>query len=117
MARRARGTLWWLPRVLGILYILFISLFAFDVPILSIGFLMHMLPSLLLVVALVIGWRWPIVGGWIFLMMGIAFVFFFNTYRQILSLLLISGPPIVLGVLFLAEGHKGQGRKVTTAKK
>jgi hypothetical protein len=57
-------------RLVAILGICFISLFALDVfgsglppAEIAIGLVMHLLPSLGLIVVLVLAWRWPLAGG------------------------------------------------------
>jgi len=57
--------LFWLPRILCIIAILFISLFALDAfqPDLTIwqqleAFLMHLIPSFILLILLLIAWKW-----------------------------------------------------------
>jgi len=62
--RASFGFCYWLPRILCILAILFISLFALDSfdPELSLykqlsGFLMHMIPSFILVALLIVAWK------------------------------------------------------------
>jgi hypothetical protein len=62
---------YWLPRVLCILAILFISLFALDSfsPELTFwqqiaAFLMHLIPSFILTALLLIAWKWEYIGGY-----------------------------------------------------
>jgi hypothetical protein len=104
-----------LPRILGILYILFISMFAFDafaekVPFLRqfAGFIIHMIPSLLLTVTLIAAWKYPLIGGIIFLLICVGFTIFFHTYRHLAGILLISGPVFLIGVLFLISWYISQ---------
>jgi hypothetical protein len=57
--------LFWASRILGILFTIFVSLFSLDVfemgggfwAILG-GFLMHNLATIVMIIALVLGWRW-----------------------------------------------------------
>lgn len=67
----------WAPRILGILSIIFISLFALDafqegVPIsqMLLGFGIHLIPSILLLIFLLIAWKWELVGGIIFILIS-----------------------------------------------
>ena len=100
----------WTPRILTILFILFISLFALDVfaegykwyEVLAALF-MHLIPSIALLIALIIAWRWPGIGGLLFLVITASFIFFFKLYREWNIALLIAGPPLLVGVLFLAD--------------
>ena len=110
---------YWLPRIICILAILFISMFAADsfVPGLNIwrqlgSFLIHLIPSLVLTAILVIAWKWEFVGGIIFVIIGLGlspFIFRHN-YNMNQSipmslgiLLMITFPFIVVGVLFLID--------------
>jgi len=111
MQNRRKKILYWLPRIVAILFILFISMFAFDVfseysllGEILVALFMHLVPSFFLVAAAVIAWRWPIVGGVLFIVLGLFSVVFFNTYDEVLSLLLISTPPVILGLLFIRHG-------------
>ena len=65
MPKSYKSILFWAPRIISILFILFLSLFALDVFGQGYGFwetvqalFMHLLPSLLLVAALLLAWRW-----------------------------------------------------------
>lgn len=103
----------WLPRVLVILLILFLSLFSLDafsdpasLSQKSIGFLMHLMPSIILLIALVISWKHPLQGGALFIVLGIAFTLYFHTYRFLSSFIIISFPLFIIGVLFIAYNKK-----------
>lgn len=119
--------LYWTPRVLAILYILFISLFALDVfgggygfAELLIALFMHLIPTFILIIILLIAWKWEKVGGVIFIILSIGFTLFFNTYRHPMTLLTISGPVFLIGLLFLAnklEFKKKTVKKVAKVKK
>ena len=106
----ARVLLFWTPRVLAILFALFISLFALDAfavdkPFLEqvAGFLIHLIPTAVVVAALVIAWKRSLIGGVIFLLIGAAYVF--QTLYQSWSVALtFSGIPLLTGLLFLLEG-------------
>jgi len=91
--------LFWTPRILAILYILFIGIFSLDSE--GTGIIIELLPAVLLIVILIFTWRKPISGGVIFLILGILFTLFFDTTRTVLTFFLISFPPILIGVLLL----------------
>ena len=98
----------WLPRVLCILAILFISLFALDSfdPKLPASrqwqeFFMHLIPSFILIIILIIAWKWEWVGtalfiGWAVWYMVFMQGFFWTVY------VIIAGLPALIGLLFLA---------------
>jgi hypothetical protein len=108
MNRPISNLLYWTPRILGILFALFISLFAMDVfnegytlPDLLIALLMHMIPTAMVVIALVIAWRWEWVGAVLFIGLGIFYIVWAWGSFHISAYLGISGPLIVTGMLFL----------------
>ena len=68
----------WFPRILGIIAILFISMFALDAfaPGLTLGqqlldFLIHLIPSFVLLGILLTAWKWEKPGGIIFILIGL----------------------------------------------
>jgi hypothetical protein len=112
--------LYWLPRIVCMLAILFVSMFAADAfePGKSLGqqfgdFFMHLIPSFVLLAFLVIAWKWELVGGAIFILAGVVmtpFIFFLNYNRNHFSvgqslgvILMITFPFIVAGGLFLVS--------------
>jgi len=110
----------WLPRVICILAILFISLFALDAfqPDLTIwqqigDFLMHLIPSFILTALLLVAWKWEYVGGIIFTIIGLGLspLVFNHNYNMNHSIwmslgiiLTITIPFVLVGVLFIV-GH------------
>ena len=112
----------WLPRILCILAILFISMFALDAfesgPSIwqQIGaFFMHLIPSFILLLILIIAWKWEFIGGIIFTIIGLVTspLVFLHNYRMnqsvwmsLLIILLITIPFIIVGVLFIASHYR-----------
>ena len=81
MKRPARRLLFWTPRVLCLLFALFISLFALDVFGEGYGFwetlwalLMHLVPTIAVLIVLAIAWRWEWVGGILFIALGVFYI-------------------------------------------
>ena len=77
-----KSWLFWTPRILTILFILFISLFALDVFGNGYGFwetvlalFMHLIPSFVLIVVLIIAWRYDLVGAIGFVLAGLLYIF------------------------------------------
>jgi hypothetical protein len=108
MKRSVKRLLFWAPRILCILFAVFVSLFALDVFGEGYGFwetilalLMHLIPTGIIVVVLVISWRWEWVGGVLFTVLGALYLvmawgkFHWSVY------LTMSGPLFLVGVLFL----------------
>jgi hypothetical protein len=101
----------WAPRVAALLIIFFIALFSLDVfgtgaPPLKVlvGFLMHNLPSIVMLVLLMFAWKRPVVGFVTFLLAGAAFaVFFVRDIYALPNLLLFVLPILLIASLFYAD--------------
>jgi len=107
----------WSPRILCIMAILFVSMFALDAfdPKLTLlqqigGFLIHLIPSFVLLACLIVAWKWELIGGIILASIGIGFspfVYQLNYHRIhdvgacLVILLMITFPFIVVGFLFI----------------
>ena len=107
----------WIPRILCILAIAFIELFAMDsfdprlsVPEQMLHFLMHSIPAIILIIFLVTAWKWELIGGMIFMIIGIGFsplIFSMNYHMNHsvwISLGIIASitfPFILIGALFI----------------
>ncbi len=112
----------WIPRILCILAILFVSMFALDAfaPGLTFGqqildFLMHLIPSFVLIALLVVAWKWEYMGGIIFIIIGVVLsppIFIKNYHMNnsilmsLLVILMITVPFIIVGILFLVSHKK-----------
>ena len=124
----------WLPRIICLLAILFISLFAADAfaPGLTIwqqlgAFIMHLIPSFILLGFLIVAWKWEYVGGLIFLIIGLALspIVFMHNYNMNHSvwmslgiILAITFPFVIVGVLFMvSHSLKKKNRLKTTPNK
>jgi prolipoprotein diacylglyceryltransferase len=115
--------LYWTARILCILAILFVSLFALD----SFSsertfwqnttaFLMHLIPSFVLLAVLIVAWKWEKVGGIILTILGLAlciFVFILNYKRNhfsvatsLLNTLMITIPFVLAGILFILSHYR-----------
>jgi len=113
-----KSTISVIPRILAILFILFISLFALDVFGEDLGFLntaialfMHLIPSLVLTGLLILAWKKPKLGGGLFILLSFIFTLAFNTYREPISFLLITGLPLLIGLLFMVSEKKSNQKK------
>ena len=108
----------WLPRIFCIVAILFISMFALDafdsrLPITKqiTDFLMHLIPTYILILILFIAWKWEMIGGIIFILIGagfMPFIFSINYNRNHFSvaqslgiIAMINLPFILVGALFI----------------
>jgi hypothetical protein len=94
---------YWLPRIVSIVFIVFISLFALDVvgqPNWPVAVFMHLIPSYILIALTIIAWKNELLGGFLFLAAGLAFLIF--THFQAL---IISIPAFSIGLLFLLRKY------------
>lgn len=107
----------WTPRVLCIIAIVFISMFAFDAFSPERTFLqnagsllMHLLPSFVLVAFLVVAWKWELTGGILIALVGLAatpFIYNLNYQRThsvsttIGIIMMITLPFVIIGILFI----------------
>ncbi|MFC1810130.1 hypothetical protein ACFLZH_01385 [Patescibacteria group bacterium] len=120
------NSLRWGARILTIIFILFISMFSIDVffegylfPEVLIALFMHMIPSFLLIAALIIAWKYPKIGGIIFILFALFTIFFFKTCKEVITFLIITLPPALIGLLFLYESIRSDTirNKKTSGKK
>lgn len=118
----------WVPRIMCILAILFISMFALDAftPGLTFwqqmeGFLIHLIPSFVLLAVLIVAWKWEFIGGIVFTVIGLGLspvVYLLNLHRtqsvlQSLAIILIITIPFVLvGILFMVSNKIKRRRHV-----
>jgi hypothetical protein len=107
---RVKRLLFWTPRILCLVFAVFISLFALDVFGEGYGFweailafLIHLIPTGIILIVLAISWRWEWVGGILFIALGTAYIV--TTWERFRwpAYLVISGPLLVIGVLFLVN--------------
>lgn len=99
---------YWLPRILAILFIVFISMFALDVfsePNWPLALFMHLIPSYLLITITIIAWKNEVLGGFLFLIAGFVLLIFTH-----FEALIIGIPAFVIGVLFLVKKHILRGK-------
>ena len=104
----ARHWLFWSPRALCILFAVFISMFALDVFGEGQGFwqttialLFHLIPTALIVVALALAWRWEWLGAVLFFLLALGYVAMVGLCRPWSWYAFISGPLLLVAVLFL----------------
>ena len=114
----------WAPRVLCILAILFVSMFALDAFEGShsiwekLGhFFLHLIPSFILLLVFLMANKWETLGGILFTLIGLAFgpVLFIHNYRMndsvgmsLVAVAALAGPFLITGILFLISGKLKQ---------
>jgi hypothetical protein len=108
-----------MPRILCILAILLISMFALDsfsperTFLQNLGaFLTHLIPTFVLVALLIAAWQWELVGGIAFMVIGLAmspFIYSRNFHmnhsvgKSLEVLLIVTVPFIIVGILFIVS--------------
>jgi hypothetical protein len=104
----ARRFLYWAPRSICLVFAAFISLFAMDVFGEGRGFwetafalLMHLIPTLAIIGVLVVSWQREWIGGILFIVLGLSYVTWAWGRFPVATHLLIAGPLVVTGILFL----------------
>ena len=108
MTTTTRRVLFWTPRVLCILYAVFLSLFALDVFDAGYGFwqaiaalLIHLIPVYIVIATLVLAWRWEWLGAIGFSALAIFYVAWTWGRFPLSAYLSISGPLFLTAILFL----------------
>ena len=121
--KTSTNVLSWTARILCILAILFISLFALDSVSSERTFwqntaalLMSLIPSFVLLAVLIIAWKWEKTGGIILTIIGLAlsiFVFVLNFKRNnfpvaisLRNALMLAIPFVLAGILFILSHYR-----------
>lgn len=105
---KAQVIIKWISRILAIIFIIFISLFALDVFSLGYSFwetiialIIHLVPSLILTILAILAWKDCLIGGISIIIFSIIFTLCFNTYQNLQIFLITSAPLLLIGSLFL----------------
>lgn len=100
------GILSWTPRILGLLFTAFLSLFALDALAEGHGFwqtasalALHLIPAGLVLAALAVAWRREWLGALLFFGLGVGYTFV--AWKHPSWILVIAGPAFLVGGLFL----------------
>lgn len=102
----------WLPRILSISFAIFLSLFALDVfneyqgADVILPLLIHLLPSLVLIIITVIAWKKELFGAAAFITMALSYILMVGFDRHWSWYLSVSVPAILIGVLYLVDWIK-----------
>lgn len=120
MSQLSKRVLLWTPRILSIIYVVFLSVFALDVFEEDLSFwltgealVIHLIPSLALVAVLILAWRWEWIGAVFYAMWGLWYVVWVASVSRPWSpamrlnfALVIAGPAFVAAALFLVDWRK-----------
>ena len=103
----SKRLLYWVPRILTILFAVFVSVFAMDVfsehlPFwrLMLALLMHLIPTFVVLIALALAWRWEWIGAVAYFALGAFYIWSFAGRFPLLTYVVIAGPMFVIGGLF-----------------
>lgn len=107
---------YWAPRLLALLHVGFVSLFALDVFgegyglwDTAVALSIHLIPTALLLLALIIAWRWEGAGAALYLGLALIWLLEFGPDGDWLAYLAVAGPLVVVGLLFLIDRHHRAG--------
>lgn len=105
--------IYWTPRILAILFILFLAVFSLDVFDAGYGFwelilglFMHNIPAIILLIVLIIAWRHELVGAIGFILGGFGLIGIIGWNRAsdwllvALLSLIVALPAFIIGILF-----------------
>jgi len=127
MEKKINKFVYWTPRILSMIFILFLAMFSLDVFDMKLGFwetvlglFVHNIPAFVLLIVLLISWKHEIVGGIVFILAGILYIVILlinilrnpSEWYMLFWALQISGPAFLIGILFIINwlkkrnGHK-----------
>ncbi|MBU0612445.1 hypothetical protein KKB10_00360 [Patescibacteria group bacterium] len=107
--------IYWTPRTLSIAMVVFISLFALDVfwegydfweSIAA--FIIHLLPTFVLIGIVMIAWKWEQIGGLLFITLGVFYMIMTANSGELLAGMVLTLPITLIGILFIVSGTKSQ---------
>ncbi|MCJ7529743.1 MAG: hypothetical protein MUO64_01765 [Anaerolineales bacterium] len=108
MNKTVKRVLYWAPRILSILFAIFVGLFALDLFGAGYSFwetilalLIHLIPTFAILIVLAISWRWEWVGGVLFIFLAAFYLVRFGGQFPWSIYLVMSGPPFLVGILFI----------------
>lgn len=129
MEKKINKFIYWTPRILGIVFVLFLMVFSLDVfePGLTawqiaLGLFMHNIPALFLLIILIISWKHEAVGGIVFILAGIAYIVLTAVRSQLPWYivfswsLILAGPAFFIGILFIVNWLKKRNYKDLSIK-
>ena len=121
MEKKIGRFVYWTPRILSILFLIFLALMSLDVFDMKLGFwgtiiglFMHNIPVFILTILLIISWKHEIVGGIAFILAGILYIAIllmnavktgFKVYYLAWAVQ-ISGIAFFIGIMFLVGWFK-----------
>ena len=112
-----KRVVWWMPRVLGLAYAAFLALFALDVfqdngSIVEKmgGLAVHLIPSALVLAAVLTTWRYERLGALILAGLGAGYAIWTRGHPS--WIVVIAGPLWVIAALFVLSGRGGSAARL-----
>lgn len=100
--------IYWTPRILAIIFVIFLSMFALDVFQeghtfwVAIGaFIIHLIPTFIVILAIGAAWKNETIGGMLFFLLGFAYLIMAWGEMSFLTYLVMIGPVFLTGFLFM----------------
>ena len=121
MEKKINKFIYWIPRILSIIFIIFLALMSLDIFEGDYGFwgtilglFMHNIPTIILLIVLIISWKYEIVGGIGFIFAGVLYIGFIMTnliktgfeWYYLAWVIQLSGVAFLIGILFLIGWFK-----------
>ena len=107
MEKKSKNALCWSPRILAMLFALFISLFALDAFSeghslfkMMLAFLIHLIPTWIIIITIIISWKREWIAAMVFIILGVAYIIIARGKFPFSVYLLISGPLFIIGILY-----------------
>ncbi|MBU0456739.1 MAG: hypothetical protein ABH824_07145 [Nanoarchaeota archaeon] len=121
MIKKINKFIYWIPRILAIIFLLFLALMSLDIFEGNYGFwgtilglFMHNIPAIILLIVLIISWKYELVGGVGFILGGILYIALIMVkiittgfeWYYLPWVIQISGIAFLIGILFLIGWFK-----------
>jgi hypothetical protein len=124
MNPKLKSIIFWTPRILTILLAAFLMIFSLDEFSgqksfwqIALGLLMHNLPSIILLLVLILAWRKEWTGAIIYSLFGLLYLFTNLGHMHWSVIVLIPGPLVLIGLLFLLAWYKARRTESLTLHK
>jgi hypothetical protein len=96
----------WIARVIGIFYLIFLSVISIDA--LGSGFgslIIRLIPAFVLLAALLTSIRWPLAGGIFYIALGMFYIAVLNSFGWMVYTA-FSVPLVIIGIIYLITWKK-----------